>query len=103
MEDNVAKICFTFTSGAYTPPGEQSFDLTGALGCVVVVDNGESDQFDKVSLVWWDFPGTIYPPGTVEEIFAMDITEYINTVLSLYGLTYDEFIPDIGYGSVKVR
>jgi hypothetical protein len=103
VEGNMAKICFTFRSGKWNPPGGPVIDLTGALGCVVVVDNGESNEIDKVSLIWWDFPGTTYPPWTVEEIFAMNITDYINTVLDLFGLTYDEFIPDIEYGSVKVR
>ena len=106
VEDNVAKICFTFKSGVWTPPGGPSYDLTGWLGCVVVVDNDEINEVDRVSLIWLDPPGTVYPtipPMTIEEIFAQSIDNYINTVINLFGLTYNEFIPEIEQGSVQVR
>jgi hypothetical protein len=106
VDDNLAKICFTFTSGVWTPPGGPSYDLTGCLGCVVVVDNDEINEVDRVSLTWFDPPGTVYPttpPMTIEEIFAQSIDDYINTVINLFGLTYDDFLPEIEQGSVHVR
>jgi hypothetical protein len=106
VEDNRAIIAFTFSDGSiYSPPGGPIIDLSGWLGCVVVVDNIGNEN-DVVSLIWGDPPGTIYPtnpPMTVEELFALNIDDYINTVLTLSGLTYNEFMPTIEHGSVHVR
>jgi len=106
VEENRAKIAFTFSEGStYSPPGGPILDLAGWLGCVVVVDNNGNGE-DVVSLIWGDPSGTIYPtnpPMTVDELFALSIDDYISTVITLWGITYNEFMPEIEQGSVHVR
>jgi hypothetical protein len=108
VEGNRAKICWKFTSGAYTPPGAPPWDLTGMPSAVVVVDNGGGKNGsgpDQVSLIWCDPPGTFYPAigKTIEELNALGIDDYLHDVLILAGMSLNDYLPDTDMGSVKVR
>jgi hypothetical protein len=108
VEGNRAKICWTFTSGAWTPPEAPPWPLTGMPAGVVVVDNGEGKTAsgpDMVSLIWCDPPGTYYSAigKTIEELNALGIDDYIHDVCILSGFSPTDYVPAIDMGSVKVR
>jgi hypothetical protein len=109
VEGSRAKICWTMTSGAYTPPGGSSTDVTGMLASMIVVDNGEGNSAtgnDLVSVVWFDMPGAYYPDisMTIEQLNALGIDEYLNAIYAHTGTSYDTWVlPSIDQGSVKVR
>ena len=108
VEENRAKICWTMTRGAWIAPDGTVFDLTGMIMCVVVVDNGEGNSEsdpDLVSLIWGDPPGTYYPSisMTIEQLNGLGIDEYLDNILILTGMTYNDYVPAIDQGSVQVR
>jgi hypothetical protein len=111
VEGNRAQMWWKFTRGTNPPGGEPYLDLTGMLGTMVVVDNGNGNSAtggpDLVSLIWCDPPetydGSLNPPMTIEQIFALSTDEYINYVMNNFGMSYDQFLPAIEMGSVTVR
>jgi len=109
VEGNRARICWTMTRGAYTPPGGPSVDVTGMLASMIVVDNGEgktAPENDLVSVVWFDVPGAYYPAisMTVEQLNSLGIDDYLKAIYKMTGANYDTWVyPAIDQGSVKVR
>jgi hypothetical protein len=108
VEENRAIICWEFTSGSW--PAYGAPDLTGWLGMMVVVDNGEgksNTERDLASMIWLDPPGTNYPtlspPKTIEEIFAMGIDDYLNYIYSNFGLSYSEFMQASDQWKIQIQ
>lgn len=112
VEGNTAKMCFTFSEGSrWLPgPGQPYVDISGWIGCMVVVDNGQGKNAvepDRVSYVWFDPPGTHYetftPPLTIEQVHGLGITDFIDYVNVNFGMPYEVFVSPIDQGSVEVR
>jgi hypothetical protein len=110
VEENRARVSWKCTRGSW--PAYGAPDMTGWLGMMVVVDNGKGNgatEHDLMSMIWLDPPGTYYgeltPPMTIEQIFAMEIDDYLNYIHSNFGLSYSEFMGESvpGIWQIEVR